>query len=115
MGRAAGRVSPARKGRRVAKAVVSVGPYTSTTVRSGQASSTRRTAAPGTASPPVHTSRAPLRQAGSSWANRRNRPIVRNTLLTPCSVMAWRTAAASSSPGGARTAVPPRSRGTHSS
>ncbi|CAM5361204.1 hypothetical protein SANTM175S_04198 [Streptomyces antimycoticus] len=99
-------------GKNVAKVVVSVGPYPSTTVSPGQRSSTRRTEAAGTTSPPVHTSRSPAKQSGASCASSRNSPAVSQSPVIPCAATSPRRAAASSSPG-VTTTRPPPSSGTH--
>ncbi|CAM5545890.1 hypothetical protein SVIOM342S_00377 [Streptomyces violaceorubidus] len=100
---------------RTANVVVSVGPYPSTTTVPGQASRTRRTAAAGTTSPPVHTSRTPARWWGASSATSWKSPEVSHSPVTSCSVSTLPRVSASRSPGGATTAVPPDSRGTHTS
>ncbi len=62
-----------------------------------------------TASPPVHTSRAPRRQPGSSWASRPEQPGGQPRQVTPCSVTGAPDLGGVRPAGGASTAVPPRS------
>src|SRR5438067_768251 len=99
----------------VANVVVSVGPYPSTTTRPAHASNTRRTAAAGTTSPPVHTSRNPANASGASCATTRNKPEVNHNPVTPNPVTIRRNTSASTSPAGATTTRPPRNNGTHNS
>ncbi len=91
----------------VLKAVVSVGPYAAVTTVSGQARSTARTPAAETTSPPVVTSRSPLKTSGSSSAQTRKRPAVAWSRVRPCRAMCSATAAPFRGPGGAITTRPP--------
>ncbi len=77
----------------------------------GQAARTRSTAAAGTTSPPVSTSRRPCRHSGDSSATTRNVPAVRCTALTPAATAA-RMSWASTAPGAATTTRPPEASGT---
>ncbi len=80
----------------------------------GQCVITRSSASGEGASPPVITVAAPAKQSGASSANSRSNAEVRNTAVTPCSVISSRTRAGVGS-SVAMTISPPVSSGTHSS
>ncbi len=96
---------------RVAKVVVSVGPYTCRTAVPGWAAASRWRTPGAAASPPAATRRSRPSAPGSVSAITLNRAVVRNAAVTP-----WRAARSRSTPGwrgpsGATTARPPLRRG----
>ncbi len=79
----------------------------------GQCAAIRAIAGAEAASPPVHTSRSPAKQAGSSSASAPKSAVVRKTAVTPRPAARRTTGADRSS--SATSTQPPFSSGTHTS